>query len=680
MKKILQILPVLTLMLFGIGVAMIVNQTKHVQDSKAQTANGVSIEEIEEPKVTMTIKCQDDEVTVTNVPSVDSADARKNLQCDDNVDNITVSWSTDSKYKYCQMNGPLEWMGLTVNDRYNPMDIDLSGKMTKLWPDSEPQIRIMCSVGSKGNDTTEQQAGLQVDVIKRSKYHAAISTEFLPDPMNANSYLGVRKDDSINVITWEPEYLDEYGLFPARLSLYRSYDDGLTAEVIFDGQSYYNHFVYEDSDFDLSKQVVYRVVADSAWLEKVHSQWTKVDEVKPPLIAGTYRAEFSEDQWRFDGFVTYASQKSAYVLMGDLNKCSDFLFYANNIDDIVISAGPWSNISYYNSKTSVLPEIGNSIIFAGKISDNFISDLGEVGFHNGHLYKVNVDYNKYAGIRHLYGYYKDDNQKWTYIYGSDNDSLISCVDVKNSDYSINEDEDSIDNTSTSSLSSSAIIDNDGDEDTTNDTSTTSTSTEEWKDYSSMLDMPTVTADRGTPQCTTTPEEKFHGCYYKGLIDDQVNIPDQSLILGGETVNGNRIDHDWGTEKIISGLDGVSYSDNVSAIWKGKFYFGEGDYLFKATADDGVKVILDDTNNLIYKWYPQPRNTHISDLTHLTEGYHTITVRYFEEGHKAAVKVWWEEQKPAIEAETLSNELSTFQKLIEQLRDLVTKILNFFGVE
>jgi len=219
-----------------------------------------------------------------------------------------------------------------------------------------------------------------------------------------------------------------------------------------------------------------------------------------------------------------------------------------------------------------------------------------------------------------------------------------------------------------------------DEDTTNDTSTTSTSTEEWKDYSSMLDMPTVTADRGTPQCTTTPEEKFHGCYYKGLIDDQVNIPDQSLILGGETVNGNRIDHDWGTEKIISGLDGVSYSDNVSAIWKGKFYFGEGDYLFKATADDGVKVILDDTNNLIYKWYPQPRNTHISDLTHLTEGYHTVTVRYFEEGHKAAVKVWWEEQKPAIEAETLSNELSTFQKLIEQLRDLVTKILNFFGVE
>jgi hypothetical protein len=218
-----------------------------------------------------------------------------------------------------------------------------------------------------------------------------------------------------------------------------------------------------------------------------------------------------------------------------------------------------------------------------------------------------------------------------------------------------------------------------DEETTTNTTTTDPTTTTWKDYSSMLEMPKVTVDSGMPVCTTVPDEKFHGCYYKGKIDDQINIPDQSLILGGETVVGNRIDHDWGTEKIISGLDGVSYTDNISAIWKGKFYFGEGDYLFKATADDGVKVIVDDTSNVIYKWYPQPRNTHISDLTHLTEGYHTVTVRYYEQGHKAAVKVWWEHQKPAIEAEALSAELSTFQKLIEQLRDLVQKVLNFFGV-
>lgn len=203
---------------------------------------------------------------------------------------------------------------------------------------------------------------------------------------------------------------------------------------------------------------------------------------------------------------------------------------------------------------------------------------------------------------------------------------------------------------------------------------------EWIDYSSMLDMPKVTADSGTPKCTEVPEEKFHGCYYKGKIDDKVDFPDQSTVLGGEMVLGNRIDHDWGTEKIITGLDGVTYTDNVSAIWRGEFYFGEGDYLFKATADDGVKVILDDTDNLIYKWYPQPRNTHISDLTHLSAGYHTVTVRYYEEGHKAAVKVWWEHQKPAIEAEELSRQLSIFEQLIDQLKDLVQKVLNFFGIE
>lgn len=226
--------------------------------------------------------------------------------------------------------------------------------------------------------------------------------------------------------------------------------------------------------------------------------------------------------------------------------------------------------------------------------------------------------------------------------------------------------------------------NNEDNDTTTDKNTTDNKDDtiqgEWKDYSSMKEMPKVTVDLGTLKCSQVPEEKFHGCYYTGKIDDQTDIPNTSLELSGETVLGNRIDHDWGTEQITVGPDGTKYSDNVSAVWRGKFYFGEGDYLFKATADDGIKVIVDDKNNVLYKWYPQPRNTHISDLTHLSAGWHTVTVRYFEEGHKAAVKVWWEHQKPAVEVEKLTEQLGVFQQLIEQLRNLVQKILDFFGIE
>ncbi len=121
-----------------------------------------------DPKVTMKVKCQSNEITVTNVPPVDSSDARKTLECDNKNDNVTIEWSTDSKYKYCQMNGPLGWMGLTLTDTYQPKSIDLNGSITKEWPKDEPQIRIMCSVGNKGSDGAEQQAGLHVDLTVKA--------------------------------------------------------------------------------------------------------------------------------------------------------------------------------------------------------------------------------------------------------------------------------------------------------------------------------------------------------------------------------------------------------------------------------------------------------------------------------------------------------------------------------
>ena len=76
----------------------------------------------------------------------------------------------------------------------------------------------------------------------------------------------------------------------------------------------------------------------------------------------------------------------------------------------------------------------------------------------------------------------------------------------------------------------------------------------------------------------------------------------------------------------------------SARWRGEFEFDEGNYFFRATADDGVRVYLDGLM-IIDQWrdgYKDVSNRFVG----VGEGLHTVEVEYYERSGQAVMKLWW----------------------------------------
>jgi hypothetical protein len=57
-----------------------------------------------------------------------------------------------------------------------------------------------------------------------------------------------------------------------------------------------------------------------------------------------------------------------------------------------------------------------------------------------------------------------------------------------------------------------------------------------------------------------------------------------------------INYDWGSGGPGNGVD----TDNFSVLWTGRFAFSTGSYNFTATADDGIRVWVDE-NLIIDAW-------------------------------------------------------------------------------
>lgn len=80
------------------------------------------------------------------------------------------------------------------------------------------------------------------------------------------------------------------------------------------------------------------------------------------------------------------------------------------------------------------------------------------------------------------------------------------------------------------------------------------------------------------------------------------------------------------------------ADNFSARWTKYIDVTAGAYRFTATADDGIRVYVD--NNLIINaWSDHPAQTYVADMT-LSAGHHQITVEYYENGGYAVAKLSW----------------------------------------
>ncbi len=109
-------------------------------------------------------------------------------------------------------------------------------------------------------------------------------------------------------------------------------------------------------------------------------------------------------------------------------------------------------------------------------------------------------------------------------------------------------------------------------------------------------------------------------------------------LWGEPVlvrNESGINNDWGYN---SPSDEI-LANYFSAEWTTVASFNAGTYRFYATADDGMRVYVND-ELIIDVWYDSQQHTTSADLV-LTEGTHSLKVQYYDNSGLAMAKVNWE---------------------------------------
>jgi hypothetical protein len=111
----------------------------------------------------------------------------------------------------------------------------------------------------------------------------------------------------------------------------------------------------------------------------------------------------------------------------------------------------------------------------------------------------------------------------------------------------------------------------------------------------------------------------------------------NIVLGGApTVRRceTAVDHDWGGGSPASGVP----VDGFSARWVTTRSFTAGDHTFSVTADDGVRLWVDD-ELVIDQWKDQAPATYTATRT-LTAGSHDIRVEYYERGGGAVARLSW----------------------------------------
>ena len=99
-------------------------------------------------------------------------------------------------------------------------------------------------------------------------------------------------------------------------------------------------------------------------------------------------------------------------------------------------------------------------------------------------------------------------------------------------------------------------------------------------------------------------------------------------------NESGLSHEWGDGSPDPSLD----TDAFSAEWSTQTHFNAGTYRFTATVDDGMRVYVDG-NKIIDVWYDSQQHDVSADVN-LSEGNHSIVVKYYEAGGKAVAKIAW----------------------------------------
>jgi hypothetical protein len=139
--------------------------------------------------------------------------------------------------------------------------------------------------------------------------------------------------------------------------------------------------------------------------------------------------------------------------------------------------------------------------------------------------------------------------------------------------------------------------------------------------------------RSTAKCTV-PSGQFCGEYYNNRT------------LSGTPAfaqNTGNINFNWGSGAPGNGVG----SDNFSTRWQGIFTFESANYTFTVTADDGIRLYVDNalkspTSPNQDPWRDQATTTYTYDIP-LSAGNHTIKVEYYENGGGAIAQVSWQKK-------------------------------------
>src|SRR4030095_15059544 len=144
-----------------------------------------------------------------------------------------------------------------------------------------------------------------------------------------------------------------------------------------------------------------------------------------------------------------------------------------------------------------------------------------------------------------------------------------------------------------------------------------------------------------PTCDTHyTKDFFHACFFSGTDPNAgqflgtVNEPNVGSPAPDRAYGINR---DYGSGPVFGGV-----SDNISGVWRGKFFF-DGRYLFTLFRDDGVRVYIDE-QLVLDKW----SNTGWATYTlgrQLARGYHNIRCEWYESSSDAQLRLHWDKGPP-----------------------------------